>query len=138
MASPASQQANAANAQLSTGPRTEPGKARPAQNARKHGLTAAELVIAAEDREEFDELLAEYQSAIRPVGPIQRSLFNQLVEAEWNLRRIRRMETSLCGAAASYLELLNNDDIQKKLDRLARHKTRIERAFHRSLNELKS
>ena len=137
MSSAARQLANTANAQLSTGPRTEDGKARSAQNARKHGLTAAELVIAAEDREEFEELLAQYQTDIRPRGAIQQTLFDQLVEAAWNLRRIRRMETELCSAAASYTELIDNSEIQLKLDRFARHKIRIERTFHRCLKELK-
>ena len=48
MLSEARQTANAANACLSTGTRTAEGKARSSQNARKHGLTAAQLVIAAE------------------------------------------------------------------------------------------
>lgn len=138
MASPAHQLANAANAQLSTGPRTVEGKAHSAQNARKHGLTAAQLVIASEDREEFDEFQAQFQTDIRPQGAIQETLFQQLVEAAWQLRRIGRMETELCASAGSYLDLLNNDEIQTRLDRLARHKTRIERTFHRSLNELKA
>ena len=137
MSSPARQIANTANAQHSTGPRTEEGKARAAQNARTHGLCAAELVITAEDREEFEDLLAQYQAEIRPQGPLQQVLFNQLVEADWHLRRIRRMETELSSVAGSYLELLNDDAVQKKLDRLARHKTRIERSFYRSLKELK-
>jgi hypothetical protein len=38
--------ANQANAQLSTGPRTEAGKAIAAMNARKHGFTAKHFVIA--------------------------------------------------------------------------------------------
>jgi hypothetical protein len=38
--------ANHANAQLSTGPRSEAGKAIAAMNARKHGLTAKHFVIA--------------------------------------------------------------------------------------------
>src|ERR1035438_5174370 len=49
-ASPARKSANTANAQLSTGPRTPEGKSRSAQNASKHGLTAADLVIGPEDR----------------------------------------------------------------------------------------
>lgn len=32
----------------------------------------------------------------------------------------------------------DNEEGQKKLDRLARHKCRIERTFHRSLKELKA
>jgi hypothetical protein len=137
MASPARNFANTANAQLSTGPRTEEGKARSAQNARKHGLTAKELVIAPEQHEEFEELLADFQTEIRPQGPIQQTLFNELVASAWNLRRIRRMEAELCASASANMELLANDDLQAKLDRLARHKTRIERTFHRSLRELK-
>jgi hypothetical protein len=34
--------------------------------------------------------------------------------------------------------LLKDDELQKKLDRLARHQTRIQRTFHRSLKELKT
>ena len=49
MFSEARQTANAANARLSTGPRTNEGKASSSQNARTHGLTAAQLVIAAYD-----------------------------------------------------------------------------------------
>jgi len=64
-------------------------------------------------------------------------LFDELVAAAWNLRRIRRMETALC-SSTSLEDLLKDDELQKKLDRLARHKTRIERTFHRSLKELKA
>jgi hypothetical protein len=59
------------------------------------------------------------------------------VAAAWNLHRIRRMEAELC-AGASYKDLLDNHDLQYQLDRLARHHTRIERTFHRSLKELKA
>jgi len=138
MASPASQIANAANAQLSTGPRTEAGKAQSAQNARKHGLTAAEILIPFEDREEFEALRSDYQTEIDPRGPLQQTMLNELVASAWNLLRIRRMETELCSNAKSYSELLDNAEIQTKLDRLARHQTRIERTFHRCLRELKA
>src|ERR1051326_1154333 len=82
MASPARQIANISNAQLSTGPRTEEGKNRSSQNARKHGLTAAQLVIAAEDREEFEALHAQLTTEIKPHGALQQLLFNELVEQE--------------------------------------------------------
>ena len=138
MSSEARQSANADNARLSTGPRTEEGKARSSQNARKHGLTAAQLIIAAEDREEFEDFHAQLQTDIRPEGALQQILFYQLVAAAWNLRRIRRMETELTASAQTYLDILDNPDLTAKLDRLARHQTRIERTFHRSLRELKS
>ena len=71
MSSEARQSANAANAQLSTGPRTAEGKARSSQNARTHGLTASQLFIPAESREEFDKLHDELQADIRPQGALQ-------------------------------------------------------------------
>jgi DNA gyrase/topoisomerase IV subunit A len=138
MSSPARQTANAANAQRSTGPQTDQGKARSSQNARKHGLTAAELVIAAEDRQEFDDLHAGLQTDIQPRGALQETLFDELVASAWHLRRLRRMEAELTASAESYTAILDNPDLIAKLDRLARHKTRIERSFHRSLHELKA
>jgi hypothetical protein len=45
--------ANVANASLSTGPRTEEGKARSSRNAVKHGLTSKHLVIAPGEEQEF-------------------------------------------------------------------------------------
>jgi hypothetical protein len=138
MLSEARQTANAANACLSTGPRTAEGKARSSQNARKHGLTAAQLVIAPEDRQEFDELLAQLQTEIRPQGALQQILFDRLVASAWNLNRILCMEAKLTASAGGYLDILDHPELAAKLDRLARHQTRIERSFHRSLRELKS
>ena len=136
--SAARQSANDANARLSTGPTTPDGKARSAQNARKHGLTAKDLIIGPEDREEFNDLLAGFEADVAPQGTLQQSLFDQLVAAAWNLRRIRRIETEICSRASTYGDLINDNEIQTKLERLARHNSRIERTFHRSLKELKA
>jgi hypothetical protein len=138
MSSEAHQIANSANAQLSTGPRTEEGKARSSQNARKHGLTSAEIILAFEDREEFEELQSQLEADVRPQGAIQQTLFDQLVASAWNLRRIRRMEYALTDSAAHYMDLVENVELTVRLDRLARHHTRIERSFQRALKELKA
>jgi hypothetical protein len=119
-------------ARVSTGPTTPEGKARSSQNARKHGLTAAQFVIAAEDREEFEEFVAELEAEIRPEGSLQQILFDQLAASAWNLRRIRVMEAEITAQAASYVDILNNPELTAKLDRLARHNTRIERTLHRA------
>ena len=138
MASPARQLANTANAQLSTGPRTEEGKAHSSQNARKHGLCAAQLVIAAEDREEFEALHAKLKTEIKPEGELQQILFDELVTAVWQLGRVRLLEAELTAPVENLLELTDSPVLTAKLDRLGRHKTRIERTFHRSLRELKA
>ena len=125
--SPAAQTANAANAQLSTGPRTEEGKRHSSQNARTHGLTAQHLVIPEEDRAAFQELHAQLLSEAKPEGTLQRIIFEELVHAAWNLRRVHAMEAEL-----------DPETPDAAVDRLARHHTRIERAFYRSLRELKA
>src|SRR6266851_7243160 len=131
--SPARLEANAANAQHSTGPRTPEGRARSSQNSRTHGLAARDLVIAPEEREEFEELLNGYQTDVQPQGAAQQSVFELLVGAAWNLRRIRRMEVRACSDIT-----LTAEKLEKDLDRLVRYKTCIERTFHRSLKELKA
>jgi len=131
--SPAQLAANAANAQHSTGPRTPEGQARSSQNARTHGLTARDLVIAPDEREEFEELLNDYQASVQPQDAAQQSVFELLVGAAWNLRRIRRMEVRACSDTT-----LTAEKLEKDLDRLVRYKTCIERTFHRSLKELKA
>jgi hypothetical protein len=120
-----SPQSNRANAQLSTGPRTEEGKARSSQNALKHGLTSQQLVISPEERQAFDDLQARHYAEIEPRGALQQTFFDQLVFAAWNLRRIQILQAGI-------------DPLDPLFDRLARHNTRFERSFQRALKELKA
>ena len=48
--------ANLANAQHSTGPRTETGKAASSQNALKHGLTAKTVLLPGEDEAAYRKM----------------------------------------------------------------------------------
>jgi hypothetical protein len=138
MISPEKQTANQANAQYSTGPKTPEGKARSAANSRTHGFCSKENLVAAEDQEEFDEMAHSYQVDLSPDGAIEQTLSEEIVAAAWQLRRMRRVETEVCAGHDSYTAILDDDVLQKKLDRLARHKTRIERTFHRCLKQFKT
>ena len=126
-------EANQANARLSTGPQTPEGKARSSQNARKHGLSAREVVIAPDEREEFEEFLAAYQADLQPQGMTEQGLFNQLVLAAWNLQRISRLEAGL----AKDEDPLSNGYLEPAIQRLARYQTRAERTYFRCLRELR-
>ena len=137
MSSPAQAAANAANAQLSTGPRTPDGKARSAQNARTHGLTSHDVVIQPGEEEHFEAMLRGFQADIQPYGQVQQALFDDMVAAAWNLHRIRRMEVDLA-AGHSNIDLMADEETQKKLDRLLRHKAHNQCTYSRCLKELKA
>jgi hypothetical protein len=135
MATAAQAAANAANARLSTGPRTEQGKARSSQNARKHGLTARELVVLPADREEFETLRNDLLAEIVPIGVVEVLTFNQLLHAAWNLRRIRRLEADLAAGGA---DPLTDESSARTLDRLSLYAARAERAYYRAIRELRT
>ena len=54
MSTRAQKSANSANAQLSTGPRTEEGKQKASRNSAKHYMTAKQLIVPGEDPHEYD------------------------------------------------------------------------------------
>ena len=135
MASQAQILANRQNAQLSTGPATAPGKARSSQNARKHGLTAAVLIVRDDEREAFASLEASRATQLAPQGALEEIVFNQLLHAAWNQRRLRRLEAELFH---HNLDPLADPAQAPTLDRYARYQARFDRAFHRALRELKA
>ena len=134
--SEARQAANQANAKYSTGPRSPEGKARAAANARTHGLCSKDVIIAsAEEQVEFNDMLELNLIEIKPNGSVEQTIFDEMIAAAWSLRRIRRLETAL-NLNIDPLIALDDDKLQIKLDRLARHQTRIERSYYRALKQL--
>lgn len=87
--------ANRANAQRSTGPRTEAGKAASRGNALKHGLTASQVVIPGEDPRAYDEFCAQLIEEIAPGCHLEAALAHRLVENLWRLRRVSLLENAL-------------------------------------------
>jgi hypothetical protein len=63
-------------------------------------------------------------------------MFREVVRAAWNLRRVERMESALCALETDPLQLVLNEDLLRKLERLAAYRARIHSAYHRSLRSL--
>jgi hypothetical protein len=78
--SPARLAANAANAQHSTGPHSPEGQVRSPKTLEP---TASPLPISSspDEREEFEQLLSDFQTGVKPQGAIQRTLFDELAAA---------------------------------------------------------
>ena len=85
--------ASRANAQHSTGPRTAEGKAASRFNALKHGIFAESQIIFDESAEALADLDAEYRERYDPADAAERCLVDVLIDCEWRLRRLRRVET---------------------------------------------
>jgi hypothetical protein len=65
-------EANRANAQLSTGPVTDAGKARSSQNARVHGLCSKQLFVADDEESKIlDSLQSSLEAELKPVGEME-------------------------------------------------------------------
>ena len=84
--------ANRENAQKSTGPKTQEGKARAAHNALKHGLFSADVVLMGESAEDLDAFREAWMADLAPEGPREEYQANRAVEYAWRLRRIPRLE----------------------------------------------
>ncbi len=88
--------ANRANAQRSTGPRTPEGKARSAQNARRHGFAAQHFTVAGVEEADAvaklkDDLIAFYQ----PLNSQELFAIERIALAQHALLRPARLETGL-------------------------------------------
>lgn len=125
---------NRMSPQRATGPVTEAGKARSAQNARTHGFTAKSVNISAEERAAFDHMSADLRAEIRPAGCLEEEIFHRILSHTWNLRRIETFEMILL---AEFDPLAETDLHAAKLDRCARYRRDLERSLYRAIAELR-
>ncbi|MBM3723878.1 MAG: hypothetical protein FJW40_00425 [Acidobacteria bacterium] len=125
--------ANRANASLSTGPATAEGKAISSKNALTHGLTSAQVIIGPGEQEEFDTLLASFAQDFAPQGAAETALFNDIVHAVWQKRRIRMVEAQYVNGNPS---LLLEPAVMAQLDRYRRYQSHYDRAHHKAAKAL--
>jgi hypothetical protein len=124
--------ANRLNALKSTGP-SPVALAKTRFNALKSGLDAKSLVIPGEDPAELEALTENYRQQFQPATPVEIALLDTLVTADWELRRLRKIEPKLWSEDAFL------DPDSKEAKRLARFYRRLdttERSYHRALKEL--
>jgi len=79
--------ANRRNAQLSTGPTSEEGKARSRANSLKHGLTGEGIVLPVEDVAEIDRLFDTLAAEMKPGNELARRLVNRVALLTVRLER---------------------------------------------------
>ena len=87
--------ANRKNAKKSTGPKTPEGKAKSAQNATTHGLTASSDVIKTESQEQFDAHKQGFLDALSPRNAVEDFLAEHLASLAWRLKRAKRIQNQV-------------------------------------------
>ena len=128
--------ANQANAQLSTGPISDEGKAIVSQNATKHGLTGKFKVLACESQAEFDQLLAGFLRSEAPVDDDEIQMVHQMAEALWLSRRSIRLQNDCFEALVSGTPEQQRA-AQKSLALYLRYQVTHDRTFSRYATELR-
>ena len=120
--------ANQQNAQHSTGPRTEEGKANSARNRFAHGLCGIFKILNHEREEEFEQLLEAFVDEHQPSTMTASLLVRTLAEAWW-LRKRAQTYQDLC------LENVGASD-PEGLPLYLRYQAHHDPVFHRTLNEI--
>lgn len=87
--------ANRLNAEKSTGPTTEDGKAKSAANSIKHGLLAKTKLLSSEKPEDYSDHRNLIFEAIQPVGKFEELLTEKIVVLHWRLNRLLSIECDI-------------------------------------------
>ncbi len=127
--------ANVQNAQYSTGPRTEAGKAAVAQNAVTHGLTAQNIIARTDDEKtQFAAIRTEAYAECKPAGCTETLLVDRLIHARCSLLRATRLLGEL---ETGTVEDATDPEKSKQIARLQRYVQMHERSQYRALQTLK-
>jgi len=116
-------------------PKTLEGKQISARNSLKHGLTARQTVLPAENKDEFDALVASFRDHYHPHGPLEIEVTDEIAASLWRLQRARAHEASVLELQG---EKLFTGDLPaaRGFDRVIRYMSAIERQFNRAIVRL--
>ena len=82
------------NGAKAAGSKSPAGIQKSSANSLKHGLTGKATVLANESQKDFDEVHLAYVQKFQPENGVEMDLVDQMVAAQWRLRRIWRMQTT--------------------------------------------
>jgi hypothetical protein len=138
-------EANRSNAKRSTGPCTQPGKARSKMNALKHGLAAKSVVIDGEDPREFEALRAGLEREFDVQTMTEHELVGDLAALFWRQRRVPRFEAAITQNALEGILVHDEDDKVQEiyslvhgdvLIKLTRIETSLANRIRRNIDQL--
>ena len=133
--------ANRANAKKSSGPRTEAGREKVAQNATKHGLSGGNFqVLSCENQDEYNALFERFLQAEKPVGDVERELVVKMARHTWLSERALRCQEGCFLVQPRTPEEKENRQhgiaVRADLEIYVRYQAAHDRAYQRASKEL--
>jgi len=153
MSSPAQAKANRDNAQHSTGPRTEEGKAKSSLNAVKTGLTGRTVLLPGDDIAAYQQHVTSLEAHFNPATDAEKLLVQSIADAEWRAARIPTLEAGIYALGrVEFAALVEHEDpsvrpalldaktflvYQRQLNNVTLQENRLRRQREKDLAELK-
>jgi hypothetical protein len=100
------------NGAKSQGPVTAEGRATCSQNATKHSLTSKTLIVAPEEREAYDNLVAANFAFYKPSNLLEWHVIQHIAELEWKLQKADIYESGILASS----RFSSRDDLQDVTD----------------------
>ena len=97
--SQAKREANRANSQFSTGPRTQAGRAKSSRNALKTGLTGKTVLLSQDNAEHYQFHVTRFFQLFHPATERESELVQGLADTQWRLNRIPTLEMGVYALA---------------------------------------
>ena len=155
MSSQAQIEANRANSQFSTGPKSEIGKAKSSHNALKTGLTGRTVLLPTEDVAAYNQHVERFFSDHKPATDAEKGLVQSIADTEWRLLRVPALESGIYAVGRRQLAQEFSDEpdpavraamieaqifitFRKDLSNIALQEARLRRQRNADLAELKS
>ena len=112
---------------VSTGPRTEAGKAISSRNARKHDLCSRTLNLTPEEWEEYNDMCERYRRDLQPGNDIEQTLIDEICFNYWRLQQAREAELHIIAGHPFALPMISL---------YIRYRNGYERGYYKALDKL--
>lgn len=134
-------EANRKNAQLSTGPKSQKGKALVSCNAIRHGVLTENVYVTDEMREDYARLKESFSSEFRPKNSIEYFLLDRIISCAWRLVLLTKVEAGMFEAGSSW----DSPQVRQAFEGcssgfmavISRYEKAIENSLYRALEKLK-
>src|SRR5579884_1012679 len=87
--------ASRVNGAKSHGPVSPEGKAKCSRNAVRHGLSSRRILVDGESEDDLNALRVHWMRQLQPLTPAERETAEEVVAAQWRIRRCQETESAL-------------------------------------------